>query len=300
MIYPPLPSPEQSRGAQTLFAHTTRAAPHRIALLGACLVGILIACGAEPEARSTASTADLDELYEAWIPVPLTETSDHQDAALKRKREVMERLRSGDRQLGLAALEAFNSDVERARDLDMALLEVAAHCAPEETLPDLEQLVLVFGADLGIRTQAAALLGETSPERARELLEPILSQPRGSSTYPPREALLSAWINASRKIDAPMDVLLVEIATSLFQPPEVRYLAIETLTTVPTPLAIRALEEVLVESSSDAYQRRKAAQAIRDGLPKEQACAILERVAERESDEDFILFLADMLEKHCF
>jgi HEAT repeat protein len=229
-----------------------------------------------------------------------TATSDHHDAALQRKREVMDRLRSGDRQLGLAALEAFHSDEERSRGLDMALLELAAHCAPEQTLPELEQLVLVYGTDLGIRTHAAALLGETSPERARELLAPILRQPRGSSTYPPREALLNAWINASTKVDAPMDDLLAEIATNLFQPPEVRYLAIEGLARAPTPLAIQALEEVLVESSSDAYQRRKAAQAIRDGLPQEQACAILERVADRESDEDFILFLADMIEKHCF
>jgi len=68
----------------------------------------------------------------------------------------------------------------------------------------------------------------------------------------------------------------------------------------PLPEHIRkALETVLVETSSDGLLRRKAAQAVYGSLPRADACTILTGVLERESDPSFLYFLDDLVRKTC-
>lgn len=262
----------------------------------------LWACGnSSAPADTGAARKGMDELHAMLIRPPAESTSDKQDAWLARQRETMARLRKGDRELGLLALAEFQKDPKANEEMRIALLDVAAHCAPENTRPVLEKLAMEYDgvSSLGLRTEAAGFLADTSPAAAVALFEPVLREARHHTTYPPQEQLLRMWIAAARQTTAPSDDLLVHIATDIEQTSDARYVAIQELARVHTPLARKALETVLVESTSDGLLRRKAAQAVRDGLPQAEACAILQRVAEHESDGSFIAFLADMLEKSC-
>ena len=49
----------------------------------------------------------------------------------------------------------------------------------------------------------------------------------------------------------------------------------------------------------DAILRRNAAQSIAAGYSREEACAILERVLDRESDPNFARFLDDVIQQNC-
>jgi HEAT repeat protein len=279
-------------------AHGGCADAHIRNALALALSIALAGCGGSELAADGA--ADLGALYEAYAPVPPTATSDKHDAAFHRRQEVLLRMRTGSASLGRAALAEFEVDPKRDPALRLALLDVAAHCAPDETAPLLECMFVEFGQSLQLRTHATLLLGEIAPRRALELFPPILRDPKLPRTYPDRERVLEAWLTAARKVEAPTDELLVELATGLFQAPAVRYLATEALAQCPTQRALAGLEELLTESSSDGLLRIKAAQALRDGFPREVACATLERVADRESNVEFLEFLADLLEQHCF
>jgi HEAT repeat protein len=199
------------------------------------------------------------------------------------------------------ALEAWREEgPERPALLRYALLEVAAYGAPDDLAPVLEDLVVRYGSsDLGTRTEAVRLLAETSPERALELLEPLVLEERPSATRPDQATMLRGWLAASERMNVSRPRVAATVATSLFQPPEARYEAIDALGDMGGPIATAALEEVLVEASSDGFVRRKAAQSLARYLPEEELCGVLERVASHESDPYFINFLADLIDEHC-
>ena len=66
-----------------------------------------------------------------------------------------------------------------------------------------------------------------------------------------------------------------------------------------TPLARNALRELFVEGTSDGLIRRKAAQGLVVCLTPEELCPILEEVGAHESDEHFLNFIGDMIERNC-
>jgi hypothetical protein len=125
----------------------------------------------------------------------------------------------------------------------------------------------------------------------------LIREPRHSETYPPTERLLRAWIEAARARSGPDAQLLSQVAADLEQAQVVRYLALEELGRTSSAVGRAALEQVLVESGSDGYLRRKAAQALQDTLEPAEACEIFKRVADRETDPAMLLFLADMLDR---
>ncbi len=257
--------------------------------------------GIEAAAAEGGSAAALQELIEAYVPVPLEATSDKHDAALARQREVMERLARANPALGKAALAAFRAGEGQREDLRRALLEIAATCDPAGSAEPLAHMVVTYDSKLGLglRTHAAELLARTSPARALEVIGPLLESDGPRATLPPREVLVRAWAEAARRSGASDASLLADVATNLAEPPDARYAAIAELSTFGGPRTRQALEVVLFEGSSDSYLRRKAAQALQQLLPPSELCPLLQRAAGNESDEILLLFLADMMERAC-
>lgn len=290
------------------FPHVCRALAHvrhvwRLGALAPALLA-LAACGdAGTDTRAAAEDVAplVAEIEAAFEPVPPASTSDVQDRALNLRRTTLERLRARSPELGRAAWKRFGEIDPQNEELRIALLDVACHSAPEVVETELVRMVTTYGPQysLRLRTHAVRFLAETAPARAVEILAPLLREPQRAMTYPPQETLVDCWIVAARKQGALDDRLLAEVAIGLEQPADARYRAIEELGRVHTPVAVDALRLVLTESGSDGYVRRKAAQAVVDGLPRDEACALLAAVADREVDQMFLVFLADMLEKHC-
>ncbi len=288
-----------------------RAKPHalRVPALGLALCLAVASACEEPappaptgptEEQVAAARARIDELFEALEPVDLTLTSDVHDAALHRRRELMKSLRAGDPVLGREALAVFNARPAEPSQTRVALLEIASHCAPDLARPVLEHLVCHYrSAGMDVRTEAARILAETSPQAAVDLLTPMVVDTRPQQTLPHPEFLLRAWLLASRSLGEPDAQVLADVATNLFQNPTARYVAVDALGEVKGSISRMALEEVLVESGPDGLLRIKAAQAIVKLLPKDEACAVLERVADRETNPVFLETLADFLREHC-
>lgn len=262
---------------------------------------------APPDPVETATrkepSAELAELVVLMTPLEKAVTSDITDRNLLRSRELLGRLRSGPREIGLEALgllrEAPTDDRSRPVDVDRALLDVAAHAAPEDARPLLEALLTQYGATLELRTEAALLLAETSPERAIELIEPMVTKAHPNQTQPPAEFIVRAWVTACDHAGRSPVQELADVATNLFMDETARILAVKELGRRPEPLALQALQAILIESTGDGYLRRMAAQGLRDSLPKESGCEIFQRVASREADVNFAQFLADLLAKSC-
>jgi hypothetical protein len=256
-----------------------------------------------PEAQGTVSASNgqaIAELVAAFTPPDPASTSDRLDAWYRDQRAVLERLSSGEESLGLEALETYRRSSAEPESVRAALLQVAARTAPETAAPLLEQLILEYdpAVGLGLRTEAVRLLAESAPERAVGLLEPLVRTTAHKRTLPPQEALVRGYAEAARRLSRDPAPALADVAIDLAQPPDARYVAIEELGRSGSLAARKALEVVLVESSADGYVRRKAAQALQGSLPKEELCPILLRVADRETDPIFLVFLADMIEKN--
>jgi HEAT repeat protein len=132
-----------------------------------------------------------------------------------------------------------------------------------------------------------------------ELLGPLVLETQPTVTLPPREGLLAAWCVAAEASGTPRTPLLAEVATDLYQLDEVRARAVEELGHESDPAAGHALHTVLIESTGNAYLRRKAAQSIARVLPREEACAVLEQVFTHEADLNFQRFLAAQIEELC-
>jgi len=181
----------------------------------------------------------------------------------------------------------------------VGLLEVAAHAAPEDTHDVLVDLVGVFGEDLYVRTRACELLAETFPEEAAEVLEPLLTERRRSGTYPPEDRMLAAWLTAKERLGEDPSQTLARMATDMNEYAEARHLATRRLAGTTDPHGRAALEQLLVESSGNAYLRRLAAQSLQETLPPEVFCKKIEEVANHEADPAFQVFLVDMSERNC-
>ncbi|MCC6406515.1 MAG: hypothetical protein IT453_05080 [Planctomycetes bacterium] len=281
---------------QSSFPHARRALAHTSLLLFAACGGTASEAPPAPDAAPL-----VREIEEAFAPVSDSTTSDVKDRALALRRATLERLRGGSPELGRAAWKRFQEVEKTNEELRIALLDVASHTAPDDVKRELARMVSTYGPEftLRIRTHAVRFLAETAPKEAVELLTPLVREPQRATTYPPQETLLDCWIVASRKLGNLDERLLADVAIGIQQPADARYRAIEELGRVASPVTRDALELVLTESGSDGYLRRKAAQAVIDGLPRADACALLERIADREVDQVFLVFLADMLQKNC-
>jgi hypothetical protein len=252
-------------------------------------------------ARADSIDATIAELIAAQAPPDPTSTTDVQDAWFRRKAELVERLRAGSPELGRAALRAVSSGAPQSELARAALLDVGAHCAPAEAAPLLCDLIATYDprVGLGLRTFAVELLARTSPAVALERIEPILREAQPRATRPPQEAFVRAWAAAARASGVTEPAILCDVAADLAQPADARYAAIDELGKFGGLRAQKALEEVLREANSDGLMRRKAAQALATFAPKDALCAALEAAAQDESDENFLYFLASMIERHC-
>ena len=243
--------------------------------------------------------ADIRDLVNAVTPPPATAGPGQKRAWFARRRDTLERLRLSDHAHGLAALARYRESPDAIHEVRSGLLDIAAHQAPEETLPVLEDLVNTFGDDMAVRTRAAELLPVASPTRALEILEPILRGERSGVSHPADEILLRAWNDAAKRLELDRSELLCLVATDLVREMAVRHLAIKLLGEVPGPRGRQALEELLVESSGNHLLRRFAAQSLRSTLPPDELCPLLRRVRDNEADPAFQIFLDDMVQKTC-
>jgi HEAT repeat protein len=282
--------------------------PRLLAPTALLLAGLLAGC-ADPESEAGAVSArepsassvesDVLDLVAAVTKLSATVPAGEQHAWYGRRRDTLERLRAASHAHGLEALREYHARADSLREIRIGLLDVAAHAAPEETRPVLVDLVREFGDDLAVRTEAAVLLGKTSPEKAIEVLEPILRRELTGRTYPAEYHLLDGWNAAALELDLDRIPLLCLIATDLPRDMEVRHYAIKLLGTIESSQGRQALEQLLVESSGNHMLRRYAAQSLRDSLPPEELCPILRRVLDREADPNFQIFVDNMILENC-
>lgn len=256
-----------------------------------------------PEAREAARERIAD-FVDSRPTIDPTWTSDRRYRVEREARAQTLELASESWLVGRAAREAFDRLPLDATDARRALIEIAARADPEGSRERLILLVRTYvpGQDL-VRTEGAQLLAETSPRVASELFEQLLTD-SSNVTLPPAELLLRYWVLAAHKLAAeqgtPVDAtLLTDIATDFKQPAELRYVAITELGRVPGNLSKNALSKLLVESGPDGLLRRKAAQALLELLPPEEACEIFTEVADRETEGTFMPFLLDLLQNNC-
>ena len=267
----------------------------------------LAACSDESQAGVSSSPTlgerqierEIRDLITAVTPLDPRMPAGTQADWIQRRRDVLERLRGAGEEVGLAALESYEEKKDERPEVRIGLLDVAAHCAPQAARETLVELVTTYGDDLGLRSRACRFLGETSPERAVEVLTPILFDPDVRGTYPVPDQMLESWISAMNRLGRDKCEGLVAVVTDVRQPHEVRHRAARELGTFRCPRGQRALESVVVESSGNHYLRRKAIQALRDTVDKEEFCAYVTEVLLNEADLGFQLFLDRTLDDVC-
>jgi hypothetical protein len=242
----------------------------------------------------------IDDLIDALTPLPLDLTSNLLDAHFIRGQKTVEKLRLADKEVGIAALHTYASyegDISLVRG---GLLDIAGHAAPEESQLLLSHLLVHYGHGIDDRTQAALVLSRTSPEVYLEIARPYVERKgRPLKTMPPDEFLVKGWVTACEELGISPVPEMVDVVTNLMMEPMARHLAAETLGRYEDPLGQKALENVMIESTGNGYLRRKAAQALRNSIPRETACTLFKSVLEREADSNFALFLQDMIYKNC-
>jgi HEAT repeat protein len=257
------------------------------------------ASGARGDADARAPARDVRDLITALTPppgdaIPVVKSEYH----LQRKR-TLERLRGAGEAHGREALRVLREEPPSTPDVRAGLLDVAAHAAPEASEPLLVELTTTFGEDLLVRKRACELLGTTRPERAIEVLEPILRNEADGRTYPPEETMLEAWTAAMEALERDPVPLLALVATDLQRTQDVRHLATRALGRHDTPLSRQALETLLVESSGNGYIRRLALQSLRELLPQAEFCALVKRTQSNEADPEMIVFFQSALDLRC-
>ena len=237
----------------------------------------------------------------AMVPPPLDETSDVQDEWLHRTRALASELMAAGPDVGHAALHAFcgnASDYTRTR---WALLQIGASASPKEAAPLLRELMLNYGYRTDDRAQATILYAKADPEGFLVDARPyLLRHERPHKTMPADEFIVKGWVIACAAAGRSPVEICADVATNLWMEPYARVIAIETLASHPDDaLAKKALETCLIESSGDGNLRRKAAQSIRAGWTREDACALLNDVLAHEVDVNFATFLSSMINAHC-
>lgn len=280
----------------------------RAILHAAALTVALLLCACEPEQAPRAAPSDstaagkIERLVELFTPLTQTVTSDISDQQFIDGQALLAELSAPNPAIGREALARLRqADGNKLpKDVERALIMVAARADPEGTKTLLENLVTQYGAELSLRTEAALLFAEVHPERAIEVMEPYVRKGRQQSTMPPSEFLVRSWIIACDRLDKDPVPVLADVATNLYMEAAARVMAVKELGKHSgNRLAEQAISAILIESTGDGYLRRMAAQSLLRLLPRESACAILTQVADREGDTNMLFFLKDMLDKNC-
>lgn len=246
--------------------------------------------------------AEIISLLRDLQPLHESLTSDHHDRwyILNRRRlEALERDTRKD--VGLAALRAFEKYPVRDYNVRRNLLRIAARVAPEESSVFLGNLAFTYGPYIEDRTEALLYYAEIAPEEFLDRARPYLERTgRPFQTAPNDEFFATGWLKACEVSGEDPVPMMASVATNFALEPRARYLAVKSLKAYATsPLARAALETTLVESTGDAYIRRMSAQSVIGGYPREEACALLQKVASRESDINFARFLDDAIQSNC-
>ena len=246
--------------------------------------------------------ATIVEYVRAMQPLLESLTSDHHDRRYHRELALKQQiLDTGRTQLGWAALHAFTNYRGDHVSIRRNLLIVGAAVSPEAARPILRELSFTYGHPLSDRAEAVLLLGDVSPEDFFLHARPYLERPgRPFQTAPPDEFFLRGWLRACKASGTSPVPMLAQVATNFTLEDAARHLAVETLGDhAQDPLARSALETTLVESSGNAYVRRKAAQSILKGYGLEEACTLLNAVYELEADINFQRFLDVAIQENC-
>lgn len=248
---------------------------------------------------ATDRSADVEALIRAFTPASKDVTSDVTDQWIRARKAALNAHVSPDPSLGQACWTAYRERADLAFDVRRDLLEVAARTDPTPMRERLAAEFDAYGAEIGLRSRAIELLAELDAPRALALLEPLVVEARKQRTYPPQETLLHAWNEAAKRVGIDRTAVLARVGADLMQDDPARHLAVRQLGTCDGAAAALALEAVLVESTGNGYLRRIAAQSLAGNKKFTTACATLKRVLERESDENFALFLDDLIAKNC-
>jgi hypothetical protein len=248
---------------------------------------------------AAARDAEVDALIRAFTPPARDVTSNVADGWIRARKAALVAHSAPDPSLGRACWTAYSERSELGFDVRRDLLEVAARTDPDGMRERLATEFDAYGAELGLRSRAIELLGELDAPRALALLEPLVVEPRRQRTYPPQETLLHAWNAAAQRMGVDRTAVLARVAADLAQDDPARHLAVRQLGSCDGAAAAQALEAVLVESTGNGYLRRLAAQSLAGNKQFGGRCATLSRVLERESDENFALFLDDLIAKSC-
>ena len=217
---------------------------------------------------------------------------------LKRKR-MLERARSLGPEAGTEAFRVYTDRTGTFPEVRSGLLDVAAHTHPELVTDHLIELIGEFGPDMHLRTRACSFLAVAAPERAVELLEPLILRPPSGRTYPEAERMLLAWDEAARASDHDRAPLLCAVVTDTSRKMDLRHAATRALGTFRSAQGRQALELLMVQSGGNTYVRRLATQSLIKTIPGEELCPLVRRVLERESDVPFQIFLDNVLQENC-
>lgn len=245
---------------------------------------------------------EIADLLRAMQPLDPTLTSDHHDRwFILNKRRIDALMLDTRKDVGFAALHAFTNYPKRDNAVRRTLLGVGARVSPDEAAPLLAELSFNYGHNIEDRAEALLLLGEIAPETFFEGARPYLErQKQPFQTAPQDEFFARGWMNACNASETSPVPMMSQIATNLALGDYARVFAIERLGDHATdPLARAALQTVLVESTGNGYLRRKSAQSVLRGFPREQSCALLASVMELESDINMKRFLDDMIQTNC-
>ena len=284
-------------------------------LIALLLVPLCLHCSAEADAGSTPTRSserprshtsapasaqkEIRDLVAALTPLsaeaPPLETNEWH---LKRKR-MLERARALGPEAGTEAFRVYNDRPNTFPEVRSGLLDVAAHTHPELVTDHLIEVIGEFGPDLHLRTRACRYLAVAAPERAVEVLEPLVIRPPSGRTYPEGERILRAWDEAAQKIGHDRAPLLCALATDTSRKMDLRHAATRALGTFRNTQGRQALELLMVQSGGNTYVRRLATQSLIKTVPEDELCNLVRRVIERESDVSFQIFLDNVLQENC-
>jgi len=277
-------------------------APFLLLLSAGCSGQASADAGEKPE-RPELSGREIDrevrDLITAVTPLAADVPQGEHNVWVERRKKTLERLRLAGPEVGRAMLEAYHANAKSSTQVREGLLDVAAHNLPEETQDILVELVTTYGDDLALRKKACRLLGATSPEVAVDVLGPLLSNTERKVTLPAADQMLFGWIEAMDTLGRDKSEVLSNVVVDFHQPQEVRHHAAVELGKQANPRGRKALETVVVESTGNHYLRRKALQALRDTVPKEEFCPYLNELARNEVDNQFQVFLGSMIDTVC-
>ena len=299
------PKPAYARRSLPLNERLKALTPGRLTVAALTLaLGLAVACDGGARAGGISeieARQKIDRLVELFRGVDPTTTSDIQDKNFRERTKLLEDLHGVGRAAGLAALARLDQAKDEPLDVQWALLEAAAFNAPVEAQPVLENLIVTYDGKegTGLRMHAVRIMSAALPQRALELIEPMLRTPLARETRPPQEELVRGWHTAAKKLGLTEARVLCDVVVDMRQPPDARYAAVNALSDLGGGRAIQALREVLVESASDGNIRRKAAQALLVIMPRKDFCALMQEASGHESDEIFLAFLDDMLQRNC-